>query len=163
MEHSRQQVRQTRVFVVVQLVLVSGFAALIGLMLGGTAAPEPPWWVLAVLYAGLAAAILDVERSWTRIAPLAPDAMGEQALADGLAAYQRYLARAFIVLELPLVASALYAFIADHGGWPVFLVALPTVVALAVEAWPSVRNVARVATALEADGAASGLVDAFDR
>lgn len=162
MDRNAQQVKQIRVFVVFQLVVASVFSALIALILGGTDADLPPWWILAGLYVVLAAAILNVERSWIRIPPLAGDRTGDDAVADSLAAYQRHMARAFLLIEIPLVLSALYAFATDHGGWPVILVALPTVVALAFETWPSVRNVARVATALEADGASSGLLEAFE-
>lgn len=161
MDRNAQQVKQIRVFVVFQLVVASVFSVLIGLMLGGTSADPPPWWIVAGLYVVLAAAILNVERSWIRIPPLDPERTGADAVADSLAAYQRHLARAFLVIQIPLLLSALYAFVSDHGGWPVLLVALPTVVALAFETWPSVRNVARVATALEAGGGSSGLPEAF--
>ncbi|RLV56998.1 hypothetical protein D9V41_04360 [Aeromicrobium phragmitis] len=162
MDRNAQQVKQIRTFVVFQLIVASVFSAVIALILGGVDAELPPWWILAGLYVVLAAAVLNVERSWTRIPPLASDTSGDHAVADSLAAYQRYMARAFLLIEIPLLLSALYAFVTDHGGWPVILVALPTVVALAFETWPSVRNVARIATALEADGASSGLQEAFE-
>lgn len=162
MDHTARQVTQIRRFVLGQLTIASVFSALIALILGGTDAGFPPWWIIAGFAVLLALAIVDVERSWTRIHPLPQALDRQQAVAESLVAYQRHMARAFLLIEIPLLLSALYAFVADHGGWPVIVVAPATMVALAVETWPSIRNVTRVATALEAEGTDSGLVEAFD-
>ncbi|KWU68382.1 hypothetical protein BHE97_14820 [Aeromicrobium sp. PE09-221] len=161
-ERHAPQVRQLRGLVITQLVTTSVLSAILALALGGTAEPFPPLWALGGLAAVLVAAVVNVERSWTRIPPLPAGLDADTALGASLAHYQRHLARALFVLEIPLLLAILYAFVMSYGGWPVIVLAIATVVVIAVETWPTVRNTTRVATALEADGTPSGLVEAFD-
>ena len=161
-ERHTQQVRQLRGLVITQLVTTTALSAILAFALGGTGASFPPLWAVGGLAAVLIAAVVDVERSWTRIPPLSPGLDADAALDASLAHYQRHLARALFVLEIPLLLAILYAFEMPYGGWTVIVVAIATVVAIAVETWPMVRNTTRVATALEAEGTPSGLVEAFD-
>ncbi len=161
-EGNAQQVKQLRTLVIIQLTVTAVFATLLSLALGGTDEPFPPWWAVAGLLVVLIAAVVNVERSWTRIPPLPAGLDTDAALTAALSHYQRHLARALLLLELPFLLAVLYAFVMPYGGWPIIIVAIATVVAIAVETWPTVRNTTRIATALEADGASSGLVEAFD-
>ena len=161
-ERHAQQVRQLRGLVVTQLVTTAALSAILAFVLGGTGPSFPPLWAIGGLAAVLIAAVVNVERSWTRIPPLPTGLDADAALEASLARYQRHLARGLLVLEIPLLLAILYAFVMPYDGWPVIVLAIATVVVIAVETWPTVRNTTRVATALEADGTPSGLVEAFD-
>jgi hypothetical protein len=48
-----------------------------------------------------------------------------------------------------------------YGGWPLIVGALPGLLVLAFETWPSLRNTSQTEAMLDADGAESRLVESF--
>lgn len=145
-------------FVALQLGVTILFAALVVVVFGRDD-EDALWWVAAalVLVVFLAAAL--VSRWWSRAAPLAPDEPAPEHTA--MRRLSSHIARAFVVLEIPLVAAAVLGLVGVLGGASMLVPVLAAVTALGFGTWPTRRNVDRFATALERDGARSGIREAF--
>lgn len=146
-------------FVALQLGVTVLFAALVVVVFGRGGEPAARWWVALALFALVLAAGAYVSRGWSRPAPLAA---GDPAPREtSVRRLSSHIARSFLVLEVPLVLSAVLGLAGLIGGAVMLVTVVAALAALAFGTWPTRRNVDRFATALERDGASSGLREAF--
>ncbi|GAA2075969.1 hypothetical protein IDH50_12220 [Aeromicrobium tamlense] len=150
-----------RRFVALQLGVTALFAALVLVVFGGGDEPAARWWVALALFALVLVAGAWVARSWSRPAPLAADDPDPRDTA--LRRLSSHIARAFLVLEIPLVISAVLGLAGLIGGGVMLVTVVAALAALVFGTWPTRRNVDRFAAALEQGGASSGLREAFSR
>ncbi|WP_286928000.1 MULTISPECIES: hypothetical protein [Aeromicrobium] len=148
-------------FVALQLGVTVLFAALVVVVFGGGDEPAARWWVALALFALVLAAGAFVSRAWSRPAPLAVDDPTPQETS--VRRLSSHVARSFLVLEIPLVLSAVLGLAGLIGGAVMLVTVVAALAALVFGTWPTRRNVDRFATALERDGASSGLREAFVR
>jgi hypothetical protein len=147
-------------FVALQLGVTILFAALV-VVIFGRDDEDARWWVAAalVILVFLAAAL--VSRWWSRPAPLRADEPAPERAA--MHRLSSHIARAFIVLEIPLVIAAVLGLVGLLGGSSMVVAVVAAVAALGFGTWPTRGNVDRFATALERDGTHSGIREAFSR
>ncbi|GAA2075178.1 hypothetical protein GCM10009821_12750 [Aeromicrobium halocynthiae] len=115
--------------------------------------------VAVVLGAALAARLIGFR---VPTLPAGSDARNDDAVRrESLNRFQSSTMLRFAVTEAGFIIVLAWTFVADEGPWPLLVVALPAAVLILLNCWPSRANVDRVATALEADGARSGLRETF--
>jgi len=148
-------------FVALQLAATLVFAVVIVVAFGGDSEPGARWWAGIAVIGLVFVAGAVVSRWWS-----APQGLPADDPAPSQTAMRRlvsHLARAFMVLEIPLVVCAVLAATGLIGGAVLAVTLVPALAALAFGTWPTRRNVARFADALERHGADSGLRQAFVR
>lgn len=150
---------EVRRFALIQLTLTSAFVALLFIAFGGVEGDLPPWWVIALLLATVAASAVLSERVWLHAEPLDP--AGDDLPQTAVGVFAAQTVRKLMICEAPIVLAVLVTFIGSWAAWPILLGAVPGVLVLAVETWPSVRNISMSAAMLESQGAQSGLVESF--
>lgn len=141
--------------------LTAAFLGVVIVLRGGTNASPPPWWLLVALLAIVAVGAAVAERVPYAADPIDPSLTGEKARDAAALALARQTLRRFVITGGPLVIVVLASFLFEHGGWPMILIGPIGVLVMAVETWPSRRNVSVSAALLEAEGARTGLVDAY--
>ncbi|GAA3547774.1 hypothetical protein AFL01nite_22810 [Aeromicrobium flavum] len=148
-------------FVALQLGVTAVFAVLVVAVFGRDGDPGARWWAALALIALVFAATALVSRWWSGAGSLPADEPAPQGTA--MRRLSSHIARAFLVLEVPLVVSAVLGLSGLIGGLVLLVAVVPALAALTFGTWPTRRNVDRFATALERDGADSGLREAFAR
>lgn len=123
----------------------------------------PPLPVAAGLVGLVALGVVAAETLGFRTRPLSPSEHADQSAArsTALARYQSLMMVRFALVEAAVIVGIALSFVLDHAAWPAIVTIVLGTPAMVLEVWPSRRNVARVATRLEADGVRSGLTDAF--
>ncbi|MTB86831.1 hypothetical protein H9L21_09320 [Aeromicrobium senzhongii] len=148
-------------FVALQLAVTLVFALFAVLAFGRGGEPGARWWAALALVALVFVAGAVVSRWWAQPQSLPlDDPAPEQTAMRRLAAH---IARAFVVLEIPLVVCAVLGVTGLIGGLVMAVAVVPALAALAFGTWPTRRNIDRFAGALERQGADSGLRQAFGR
>ncbi|MCL3837425.1 hypothetical protein [Aeromicrobium duanguangcaii] len=148
-------------FVALQLAVTVVFAVFVVLAFGRDGEPGARWWAALALLALVFVAGAVVSRWWSEPQSLpADDPTPNQTAMRRLASH---IARAFMVLEIPLVVCAVLGVSGLIGGLVMAAAVVPALAALAFGTWPTRRNVDRFADALERHGADSGLRQAFGR
>ncbi|RYJ00562.1 MAG: hypothetical protein EON52_23375 [Actinomycetales bacterium] len=116
----------------------------------------PPVPVALGLLALAVLGVVAAERFGFRVPALKP----EDADDAGQISLDRYRSASmvrFAVVEAPLVLGIAAAFVLDHGLWPLLLVAVVAVPAMAWEVLPTRRTIERTKQALESGGVLSRL------
>lgn len=152
---------EVRTFAYLQLGLTTVFLILLFLAFGGTDADLPPWWVIALLLGVVAITGFMAERVWLSARPMNPndDPDALQARAVGIFAGQ--IVRKLAYCEAGVIFAVVVGFVGPYGGWPMLIGGVPGLLVLAFETWPSLRNTSITEAMLDAEGAESGLVEAF--
>lgn len=97
-----------------------------------------------------------------RVPPIAPGSTEEGAAAEARQRWQATMILRFALAEVIAILSVAAAFVLPDGDVVVYLGgAAVSLVLIAVHVWPGARPVGKVASALEAQGARSGLREAF--
>jgi hypothetical protein len=97
-----------------------------------------------------------------RPAALDPDLPADEAAREAMVRYQAGTVLRFAVSEAVAIVAIAASFVVSSGGYLLVLGGCAVTLALvAVHVWPWRRPVDRTATALERDGARSGLREAF--
>ena len=97
-----------------------------------------------------------------RPAPLDPALPADEAVREAMVRYQAGTVLRFAVSEAVAIVAIAASFVVSSGGYLLVLGGCAVTLALvAVHVWPWRRPVDRTATALERDGARSGLREAF--
>jgi hypothetical protein len=148
-------------FVALQLGVTLVFAVLVVLVFGRDGDPGARWWAALALIALVFGAAALVSRWWSGARSLPVDDPAPRGTA--MRRLSSHIARAFLVLEIPLVVSAVLGLSGLIGGVVMVVAVVPALAALGFGTWPTRRNVDRFAAALESDGADSGLREAFGR
>lgn len=162
-ESSAATAREIRKFVFLQLVITAVFLAVVYWIFNDTAADYPPIWFVVALMVAIAVAAFCSERVWLRGTPLDPAESADVNQVLALEQYANQTLRKLIYSEIPLLIAVLACFVADWGGWPVLIVALPGLAVQAYETWPHLRSTSMTAAILDSEGAESLLVENFAR
>jgi hypothetical protein len=153
---------EVRTFAFLQLGLTTVFLALLVLAFGGAhPADFPPWWVVVALLAVVAVAAVLAERVWLSASPMDPTDDPEQMRAQAVGIFAGQIVRKLAFCEAAVIIAVVVGFVAPYGGWPMIIGGVPGLALLAFETWPSLRNTSMTAAMLDAEGADSGLVEAF--
>lgn len=147
--------------VTVQVALTGLFCLGIIMLRGGTGAPFPPWWLLAVLVASVAVGAAVALRLPHRLQPLAADRPADELRAEAALTFARVTLQRGVATGVPLVLIVFSTFVTETAGWAVITVAPLGLVVMAAFTWPTLRSVALTAAVLEAEGAETGLLDAY--
>lgn len=153
--------KEVRTFAFLQLGLTTLFLALLFLAFGGIDADFPPWWLIAALLAMVAVAAFLAERVWLGARPFDPNADLDHLQSRAVGIFAGQIVRKLAFCEASVIIAVLVSFVGPYGGWPMLIGGVPGLVLLAFETWPSLRNTSMTAAMLDADGADSGLVEAF--
>lgn len=152
---------EVRRFALLQIVLTTGFYALLFFLLGGTDADFPPLWLTISLVVLVAIGAFAAERVWLSAAPLPENADPATAADAAVSVFAGQTVRKLVCCEVPLLIAVLVAFVTDHGGWPLIVAGFPGLLVLVWEIWPSLRNTSMTAAMLESKGTKSYLVESF--
>ncbi len=152
---------EVRTFAFLQLGLTTVFLALLFLAFGGSNAPFPPWWLIAVLLAAVGVAAFMAERVWMTARPLSPALDGEELTAQAVGIYAGQTVRKLAYCEASVIFAVVVGFVGPYGGWPMLVGGVPGIALLAFETWPSLRNTSITEAMLDSEGAETGLVEAF--
>lgn len=151
---------EIRRMVTVQVGLTAAFGGVMVLLLDGANAPHPPIWSHVVLGLVIATGAVFAFRS-PRPSPLDPSTTDAAAHDEALLRLANVTARRAAYSGAPFLVVVLAAFVIDHAAWPILIMGPVALTAMAWATWPSRRFVARTAEALEAEGAATRLREAF--
>ena len=111
--------------------------------------------------AGVAAHVL-IETVGYRTPALPAGLSADDAAAEARTRWQGLMIMRFAIAELIAIASVAAAFVLPDGSILTYLGgAVVSLVLMVVHVWPGARPVGKVADALEADGARTGLREAF--
>ena len=155
----RATVAEIRRLVAVQVALTAAFLLAAFVLLDYLDADAPAiWWMVVALFVVVAGAVL-AERSWMSV-PALP-ATDEHPHESALEAYVAHTLRKFAYCEGAVLVCVLLAFLSGTAGWLIVIAGVPGLAVLAFETWPSLRNVSLAEVSLDAEGATSGLVEAF--
>lgn len=116
----------------------------------------PPVPIVLALLAVAVLGVVVAERFGFRVPALKP----EDAADAGQISLERYRAASmirFAVVEAPILIGIAAAFVLDHGLWPLLVVAVVSVPAMAWEVLPTRRTIERTKQALESGGVLSRL------
>ena len=116
----------------------------------------PPVPLVLGLLALAVAGVVLAERFGFRVPALKP----EDADDAGQISLERYRAASmirFAIVESPILIGIVAAFLLDHGLWPLLVVAVVAVPAMAWEVLPTRRTIDRTKQALESGGVLSRL------
>ena len=152
---------EIRTFAFLQLGLTTAFLALIFFALGGTGGTFPPWWMIAVLLGVVAITAFLAERVWLSARPMNRDGDPDEMQAEAVGIFASQIVRKLAYCEAGVIFAVGVGFVATYGGWPILIGGVPGLALLAFETWPSLRNISMTAAMLDAEGADSGLVEAF--
>jgi hypothetical protein len=152
---------EVRTFALLQLGLMAVFLTLLFLAFGGTDADLPPWWIIAILLAVVAISAFLAERVWMTARPLEPGGDPNEMRARALGIFAGQVVRKLAYTTAAVIVAVVVGFVGSYGGWPLLIGGVPALAVLAFETWPSLRNTSITAAMLDADGADSGLVEAF--
>ena len=155
---------EIRAFALVQVLLVAVFLALLFWAFGANDGPLPPWWVIVLLLLAPAAAAFFCERVWLEARPLDPADSPEELHARAVSVFAGQTLMKLYICTASIVFAIIIGFLfRQYAGWPVLIGGVPSMAVLAFEIWPSLRNTAMTEVMLDANGAESGLSDAFMR
>ncbi|MGI9084079.1 MAG: hypothetical protein ACR2FE_02165 [Aeromicrobium sp.] len=152
---------EVRTFALLQLGLTTVFLGLLFWALGGTDADLPPWWIIVALLLMVAISGLFAERVWLSARPLSPGVEPDQLRSQAVNVFAGQTVRKLAYCTVSVVFAVLVGFVGSYGGWPVLIGGLPSLVLIAFETWPSLRNTSITEAMLDAEGAESGLVESF--
>lgn len=152
---------EVRRFALLQLGLTTLFLVLIYAMIGGTDADFLPWWLIAVLLLVVAAGATLAERVWLSAPPLDPAGNRDTLTAKAVGIFAGQIVRKQVYCQAPILLAVLATFVFPYGGWPLLVGAVPGLLVLAFETWPSLRNTSMTEAMLNAEGAEAGLVESF--
>ena len=152
---------EVRTFAYLQLGLTTVFLALLFLAFGGTDADFPPWWVVAMLLGVVAVTAVLAERVWLSARPMDPDGDPDEMRTRAVGVFAGQVVRKLAYCEAGVIFAVIVGFVAPYGGWPMLIGGVPGLALLAFETWPSLRNTSITEAMLDAEGAESGLVEAF--
>lgn len=152
---------EVRTFALVQLGITAAFLALLFWALGGTDADLPPWWLIVVLLVAVVISGFFAERVWLSARPLSPAVDPELLREQAVGVFAGQTVRKLAYCMASVIFAVLVGFISTYGGWPVLIGGVPGLALVAFETWPSLRNTSITEAMLDADGAESGLVEAF--
>ena len=122
--------------------------------------PLPAWVLLACLAPVLLGTLLARSLGF-RTAALPPQASGPEVTQTALVRFQTSTFVRLAMTDVPFPVVFALCFVMPYGPWPALFTFLPALVSLVLLAWPSRSTVSRFADALEANGARSGLREAF--
>jgi hypothetical protein len=152
---------EVRTFAFLQLGLTTVFLVLLFFAFGGTGSAFPPWWLIAVLLAVNAITAFLAERVWLSAQPMDPGRDPDDMQAEAVGVFASQIVRKLAYCEAGVIFAVVVGFIAPYGGWPMLIGGVPGLILLGFETWPSLRNTSMTAAMLDAEGAESGLVEAF--
>ncbi|WP_374999572.1 hypothetical protein [Aeromicrobium sp. CTD01-1L150] len=155
--------KEIRSFAALQVVITAVFLIALFLILGGVSAPRPPWWAMLALLVPVAIAAWFAERVWTRTPSLDPETDEEEQRRRAVAIFAGQTVRRLAICQVPVILTILVTFVAPWGAWPLVVAAVPAVALLAWETTPTLHSTSLTEVLLDADGAQSGLVEAFKR
>lgn len=127
-------------------------------------ADAPPPLALAAFLLAPLLALLVIEAIGYRAAPLdagSADGGLERVQTQAVARFMPGQMLRLALAEAPLLALLALSFVLPYGPWPLLVALVPGIAVLLFVAWPTRRNVQRVADALEAEGTRSYLPEAF--
>lgn len=155
---------EIRAFAVVQVLLVGVFLALLFWAFGGRDGDFPAWWLIVPLVAAPAAAAFFAERVWLEAKPLSPEKTPEELRQEAVSVFAgQTLLKLYVCTASIIFAITIGFLFRSSAGWPIVIGGVPSLAVLAFEIWPSSRNTAMTQVMLDADGAESGLTQAFLR
>ncbi len=152
---------EIRTFANIQLVITTVFLGLMFFAFGGINEPFPPWWLVVLLLGAVAVSAFFAERVWLSAEPMRPDGDPEELQAEAVGIFAGQVVRKLAYCMIGVVFSVIVGFVSSYGGWPVLIGGVPALALIAFETWPSLRNTSMTAAMLDAEGADSGLVEAF--
>lgn len=152
---------EVRTFAFLQLGLSAVFLALLFLAFGGTDADLPPWWLIGVLLGFVAITGILAERVWLTARPFRPGSDPQQMRSRAVGIFAGQIVRKLAYCEAGIIFAVVVGFVGSYGGWPMLIGGVPGLALLAFETWPSLRNISMTEAMLNAEGAESGLVEAF--
>ncbi|WP_353953551.1 hypothetical protein V6K52_09115 [Knoellia sp. S7-12] len=126
----------------------------------GTEATPPLWVPLAQFGAGIVIHFV-VEAIGYRPQPLDPSMSDPDAATAARTRWQSSMILRFALIEAVAIASLAAAFVIDGGVWTYAVGALVSLLLMGVHVWPAGRSVGKTANALESQGQASFLREAF--
>jgi hypothetical protein len=153
---------EVRTFAFLQLGLTTVFLVLLFLAFGGATGEDfPPWWMVVILLVVVAICAVLAERVWLSASPMEPGDDPDRLRSDAVGIFAGQLVRKLAFCEAGIIFAIVVGFVAPYGGWPMLIGGVPGLAVLAFEIWPSLRNTSMTAAMLDAEGADSGLVEAF--
>jgi len=152
---------EVRTFAYLQLALTTVFLGLLFFAFGGISESFPPWWLVAVLLGVVAVSAFFAERVWLSADPMRPDGDPDELQAQAVGIFAGQVVRKLAFCEVGVILSVIVGFATSYGGWPMLIGGVPALALIAFETWPSLRNTSMTAAMLDAEGAESGLVEAF--
>jgi hypothetical protein len=152
---------EVRTFAFLQLGLTAIFLALLFFAFEGTNANRPPWWLIAVLLVAIAISGFLAERVWLTATPMDPGRDPDELQSDAVGIFAGQIVRKLAYCEAGIIFAVIVGFVTSYGGWPMLIGGVPGLALLGFETWPSLRNTSMTAAMLEAEGADTGLVEAF--
>lgn len=152
---------EVRTFAFLQMGLTTVFLTLLFFAFGGTGEPLPPWWLIAVLLVVVAVTAVLAERVWLSATPMRSGGDPDEMQSHAVNIFAGQIVRKLAYCEAGIIFAVIVGFVTSYGGWPMLIGGAPGLLLLAFETWPSLRNTSMTAAMLDAEGADSGLVEAF--
>ena len=152
---------EVRTFAFLQMGLTAAFLVLLFFAFGSTSGSFPPWWLIGVLLGVVAITAFLAERVWLSAEPMTPGRDPEEMQAEAVGIFASQIFRKLLYCEAGIIFAVIVGFVTPYGGWPMLIGGVPGLALTAFEIWPSLRNTSMTAAMLDADGADSGLVEAF--
>jgi len=153
---------EIRAFAAVQVVLVGVFLALLFWAFGARDGEFPAWWLIIVLLAAPVAAAYFSERVWLEAQPIDPSVPADAQRSRAVSVFAGQTLLKLYACTASIIFAIVMGFIfRQYAGWPIVIGGVPSLAVMAFEIWPSVRNTAMTQVMLDANGADSGLSDAF--
>jgi hypothetical protein len=152
---------EVRTFAFLQVGLTAVFLTLLFFAFGGTSEPLPPWWLIAILLGVVAITGVLAERVWLSATPMRPGRDPDELQAEAVGIFAGQIVRKLAFCEAGIIFAVVVGFVTSYGGWPMLIGGGPGLALLAFETLPSLRNTSMTAAMLDAEGADSGLVEAF--
>ena len=153
--------REVRTFAFLQMGLTTVFLVLLFFAFGGTSGDFPPWWLVALLLGVVAFTAYLAERVWLSAQPMSPHSDPDEMQAEAIGIFASQIVRKLVYCEAGVIFAVVVGFITPYGGWPMLIGGVPGLILIGFETWPSLRNTSMTAAMLDAEGAESGLVEAF--
>jgi hypothetical protein len=152
---------EVRTFAFLQIGLTAGFLTLLFFAFGGAGRTLPPWWLIAVLLVVVAITGVLAERVWLSATPMDPGGDPHEMQERAIGIFAGQIVRKLAFCEAGIIFAIVVGFVTSYSGWPMLIGGVPGLALLAFETWPSLRNTSMTAAMLDAEGADSGLVEAF--
>jgi hypothetical protein len=155
---------EIRIFAVVQVLLVGVFLTVLFWAFGARDGDFPAWWLIILLLLAPAAAAFFSERVWLDARPLDPSDSADELRTRAISVFAgQTLMKLYLCTASILFAIIMGFLFRQYAGWPIIIGGVPSLAVLAFEIWPSLRNTSMTEVMLDADGASSGLTEAFAR